>query len=62
MKKSGRARSDQPKESRRVVRVKPRSYQPTEAEKREVVSISATPEQLAKCVLHPVIVEETEEP
>ena len=62
MKKNGRARKNQPMGGRKVVEVKPRSYQPTEAEKREVVSIPATPEQLAKCVLHPVIVEETQEP
>ena len=62
MKGRKNSKRSQAGESRKTVRVKPRSYQPTKAEKREVVSISATPEQLARSILHPVIVEETDEP
>ena len=37
-----------------VIRVKPRSYQPTKAELEEAVTIDATPEELALAILRPV--------
>lgn len=46
------ANSDVP--DRPVVRLKPSSYQPTEAELEEPIKIDATPEELALAVLRPV--------
>ena len=43
-----------------IVRVKPRSYQPTKADMERDVSIDATPDELARAVLRPVKV--TEDP
>ena len=39
-----------------VVKVKPKSYQPTRSELREKIHIPTTPEQLAKAVVQPIVV------
>ena len=44
------------KHSTPVVKVKPRSYQPSRAELREKIHIPTTPEQLAKAAVQPVVV------
>ena len=40
--------------NRKVITVKPHSYQPSKAELEESIRIDATPEQLAKAVVTPV--------
>ena len=44
-----------------TVKVKPHSYQPTAAELDEDLSIDADPDDLARAVLHRVVVEETDD-
>ena len=39
-----------------VVKVKPKSYQPSRSELREKIHIPTTPEQLAKATVQPVVV------
>ena len=43
-----------------TTKVRPRSYQPTRAELRELIKINTTPEKLAKSVLRQVRVVEDE--
>ena len=44
-----------------TVTVKPHSYQPKKAELEADVSIDATPEELARAIMQPVIVQEAED-
>ncbi len=47
--------------TRRVVKVKPHTYQPKKAELEADANIDATPEELARALMQPVIVQETED-
>ena len=45
------------KSKKRDIEILPSDYEPTQAEKNEVLSIDATPEALAKAVMQPVNVQ-----
>lgn len=56
------SKSDNQSTEKPVIEVKPHSYQPSKAELEADVSIpNTTPEELAWCIMNPVIVVETEE-
>ena len=46
----------QEKPTRRTIRVKPSTYQPSRAELRDDVRLDTTPDELARAVLRPVTV------
>ena len=48
------------KHSTPIVKVKPRSYQPSRAELREKIHIPTTPEQLAKAMVQTVVIKTQE--
>ena len=47
---------------KRVVKVKPHTYQPSKAELEADVSVAVTPEELAQATMRNVILRETDDP